>query len=94
MGKNVIPTALLQGEYFHCQPKENGPTVKLHVIPLETEERVNRICVCWARLSSSRCLLRIRDDNNRCEYWRGDGLAGYQIIGPMADHKSTRGWEN
>ncbi len=94
MKERILPDSLLQGEYFHCRPTEDSPTVKVKIISVRGES-IKRLCVCGARSPCSKCSLRKDSTDNYCHYWRGDGLPdGYAIVGPRAYEKSDRGWSD
>ena len=101
MKQEILPNSLLNGKYLHCRPVENGPIIEAPILPSEGELTEGEITiarviiVCEARRSRSKCEMKIiagsKDDH--CQYYKGDSLGGYQIIGPGMDNKSTRGYK-
>ena len=91
-----LPNSFLNGNFLHCRPVEDGRIVEAQILPSEEEStptfKVGIICP--AREPRSRCRLRIRagSGDDHCQYWRGDSLGEYQIIGPDMDKKSNKGW--
>lgn len=92
-----IPISLLQGKFLHCQPVDNGPTIEAQVIPSDTEvtPMFKVAIVCPARLSRSKCQLRVeaRSEGSHCLYYKGDSRGDYQIIGPGMDNKLFDGYK-
>ena len=92
----ILPDSLLNGKFLHCRPVKGGPIVEAQIHPSEGESTptFKVAIICSARQPCSKCELRIsvgsRDDH--CQYWKGDSLGGYQIIGPDMDKKSNKGW--
>lgn len=97
MGLEILPSALLNGRFFHCQPVEGGPIVKAQILQSDTEQTptFKVAIVCPARRPCSKCEVRINagSEDNHCVYWKGDSLGEYQILGPGMDKKSNRGYK-
>lgn len=93
-----LQDSLLRGGFLHCQPVAGGPIVEAPILPIEEGllPLAQVIIVCEARKPGSKCRLRQEtcgDGDDCCQYYKGDSLDGYQIIGPGMDEKSNRGWE-
>lgn len=91
-----LPDSLLKGKFLHCQPVEDGTTVAAPIFPTNGELPTARvIIVCPARQASSKCGIRMAAgvEDNKCQYFSGDSLGEYQIIGPGMDRKLDTGWE-
>ena len=91
-----LPDSLLGGKHLHCRPVEDGPIVEAQIFPSEGELPTARVViVCGARLPCSKCTLRVESgsEDDHCQYYKGDSLGGYQIIGPEMDKKSDRGYK-
>jgi hypothetical protein len=93
----ILPDTLLNGRFLHCQPVEGGPIVKAQILPSDREltPTFKVAVVCGARRPCSKCELRMNagSEDDHCQYWKGDSLGGYQIIGPGMDKKSDRGYK-
>lgn len=92
-----LPQSMLQGDFLHCRPMEGGQIVKAPILSTEGKLAGTQVViVCPARLSSSKCGIRENTENtdDKCLYYRGDSVSGYQIIGPGMENKSKRGWES
>lgn len=91
-----LPASLLNGDFLHCQPVENGPTIEAPIISSEgLLPTAKVVIVCPVRISGSKCKLRIENENadTYCQYYTGDSMGDYQIIGPGMDMKSERGYK-
>jgi hypothetical protein len=94
-----LPDSLLNGKFLHCQPVDGRPVVEAQIIPLTPAElelikTFKMAIVCPARRPCSKCESRIGTNggDDHCQYWRGDSLGSYQILGPNMDKKSDSGW--
>lgn len=91
-----LTDALLNGRFLHCQPIENGPIIEVWVIPTDDDSTptFKKAIVCPARRTCSECELRIKAgvEDRHCQYYKGDSLGEYQIVGPDMDKKSNKGW--
>ncbi len=89
----ILPHSLLNGRFLHCRPVKGGPIVEAQILPFEGEltPSFDVVIVCGERQPRSKCGLRISagSKDNHCQYWKGDSLDRYQIIGPNMDKKSN-----
>lgn len=89
----ILPEVILKGKCFHCRPNKLGPIVRVRILNggIQAGAMVDKIIVCPARISSSRCGLRQRKGKwggySPCHWRKGDGIK-YQIIGPGMDKKT------
>ena len=96
MGIERIPAELLNGKSLHCQPVEGGPVLEAPIFSSEGLLPTARfVVVCPARIPGSKCDLRVKakSDNTFCQYYKGDSMGDYQIIGPGMDKKSESGYK-
>lgn len=92
-----LPASLLNGDFLHCQPIKGGEVAAAKIIQSDADQTptFEKAIVCPARMSLSRCALRVAANNKdkHCLYYRGDSKGVYQIIGPGMDQESDRGWK-
>ncbi|MFI5240909.1 MAG: hypothetical protein ACHQUA_00560 [Microgenomates group bacterium] len=92
-----LPPSVLNGDFLHCQPVEGGAVVEAPILSSEgLLPTAKVVIVCAARIPRSKCKLMVEAGINDgfCQYYQGDSLGDYQIIGPGMDKKLDSGYKN